>query len=216
VFALGRAQETLALIDRFKRRGLIPEETPVYTSGSMRAVSDLYDKTRFTTPRLNPEFQVFGVDQRRHPRGYTARLNALNEPSIHVASSGMMFERTLSYELATELIEDEKNGILFVGFAKEDSPAARLIEAAEKGKGTMITFDGMRGPQEVNCEVGRFRFSGHSHRRDLIQLVEQLKPNKVILVHGDEPARAWMADNIRYFYPDVDVFLPRYGEPLSL
>ena len=216
VFALGRAQEVLALIDRFKKRGLLPEEVPVYTAGSMRAVADLYDKTRFFTPRLNPDFQVFGVEQRRLPRGDAAKQNALSEPSIHIASSGMMFERTLSNALAQRLVEDEKNGIFLVGFSKEDSPADRLLKAAAEGKGTEVLLNGADEPQPVNCEVERFRFSGHSHRRDLIQLVEQLRPKKVILVHGEEPARTWMADNIKFFYPEVEIFQPKAGEPIEV
>ncbi|HET6569288.1 MAG TPA: MBL fold metallo-hydrolase [Rhodothermales bacterium] len=216
VFALGRAQEVLALIDRFKKRGKLAEDLPVYTAGSMRAVAEVYDQTRFITPRLDPGFQVFSVEQRRIPRSGAAKLNALAEPSIHVVSSGMMFERTLSNELAQGLVEDEKNAVLLVGFAKEDSPAHRLMEAAAQGKGTEVVLDSMVGPQPVNCDVERFRFSGHSHRRDLIRLVEMLGPKKVVLVHGETDARRWMADNIRFFYPDIEVFMPKIGEPLEL
>ena len=215
VFALGRGQETLALIDRFKRRGLIPD-VPVYTAGSMRAIADLYDKTRFSTPRLNPEFQVFGVPQKRLPRSQNAVRKALAEPSIYVVGSGMMFERTISNELAQMIVEEEKHGIFFVGYAREDAPAGRLLEAAAQGKGTEAVINRARGPQPVHCDVGRFRFSGHSHRRDLIQLVERLRPRKVLLVHGEEKARAWMADNIRFFYPDVDVLMPEIGEAVRL
>ena len=216
VFALGRAQEVIALVDRFKRRGVLPEDVPVYTAGSLRAIADVYDKTRFFTPRLNPDFQVFGVEQRRLPRSETAKLNALREPSIHVVSSGMMFERTISNVLAQELVEDEKNGIFLVGFSKEDSPADRLLKAAEEGKGTDVRLNGSDKMQPVNCEVERFRLSGHSHRRDLIQLVEKLRPKKVVLVHGEEDARTWMADNIKFFYPEVEIFRPKAGEPLDL
>ncbi len=216
VFALGRAQEVLALIDRFKRRGHLPEEVPVYTAGSMRAVADLYDKTRFATPRLNPEFQVFGVEQRRLPRGQAAKEAALNQPGIYVVSSGMMFERTLSNQLAQLLVEDEKNAVFLVGFSKEDSPAQRLLAAASEGPGTEVVLDKETGPQPVRCEVQRFRFSGHSHRRDLIQLVETLAPRKVLLVHGENGARTWMADNIRFFYPEIEVLLPEAGAPLEV
>ena len=216
VFALGRAQEILALIDRFKRRRIIPEDVPVYTAGSLRAIADVYDKTRFVTPRLNPDFQVFGVEQRRLPRGETAKLNALNEPSIHVVSSGMMFERTISNALAQELVESEKNGIFLVGFSKEGSPADRLLKAAAEGKGTDVRLNGADETQPVNCDVERFRFSGHSHRRDLIGLVEKLRPKKVLLVHGEEDARTWMADNIAFFYPEIEVFRPEAGEVLDV
>jgi Cft2 family RNA processing exonuclease len=216
VFSLGRAQETLALLDRFKRRGQLPEDVPVYTAGGMRAVADLYDRTRYTTPRLDQDFQVFNVDQRRFPRSHAAKLSALEGPSIHVFSSGMMFERSLSNWAALHLVEDEKNAVFLVGFAKEGSPAARLQEAAARGQGTPVVLDPARGAQPVNCEVERFRFSGHSHRRDLIHLVEKLKPAKVVLVHGDPDARLWMDDNIRFFYPEIEVFRPRAGEVLDL
>ncbi|MEX1055814.1 MAG: MBL fold metallo-hydrolase RNA specificity domain-containing protein, partial [Rhodothermales bacterium] len=156
------------------------------------------------------------VEQIRLPRKREAQLGALVGPSIHLASSGMMFERTNSNRLAQELVEDEKNAVLLVGFSREDSPGHRLLTAAAKGKGTEALLDRLRGPQPVNCEVDRFRFSGHSHRRDLIQLVETLKPRTVALVHGDEEARRWMADNIRFFYPDVNVVVPRFGEPVTL
>lgn len=215
VFSLGRAQEILALIDRFKQRGHLPADVPVYTAGGMRAIADIYDTTRYNTPRLNPDFQVFDVEQRRMPRSRTAKRNALEGPSIHVASSGMMFEGSLSNWVAQRLVEDEENAIFLVGFAKEDSPARRLLDASQNGTDGVI-LDKHVGMQPLQCEVERFRFSGHSHRRDLIQLVERLAPKKVVLVHGDPAARQWMADNIQFFYPEIEVFLPEAGKPLDV
>lgn len=216
VFALGRAQEILAVIDKFKSKGKIDADIPVYTAGGMRAVADLYDKSRHTTPRNDPEFQVFGVPQKRLPRSNKATKEALSQPSIHVVSSGMMFERTISNRLAQELVEDEKNGIFLVGYAKDDSPARLVLEAAKQGKGNEVVLDRLIGPQTINCDVERFRFSGHSHRRELLQIVEKLKPKKIVLVHGETEARQWMADNIKYFYPEAEIVLPEHGEIVSL
>ncbi len=214
VFALGRAQEVLALIDRFKRRGRIPETVPVYTSGLMRGVADIYDRTRYSSPRLDPEFEVFGVDQKRMPRSRAAAATALQEPAIHVASSGMMLENTLSNRLAQRLMSDEKSGIFFVGFVKEDAPGHRLLEAAENG--AEVSLDALHDPQKVRCEVAKFRLTGHSNRRDLISLVERLNPNVTVLVHGDPEARSWMADNIAFFHPQTEVVLSEQGQPLTL
>ena len=216
VFALGRAQEILAVIHRFQEKGWLSTDIPIYTAGSMRAVADLYDKTRYTTPRLDPEFQVFGVPQKRLPRSERGTIEALSRPSIHIMSSGMMFERTISNRLAQQLVEDEKHGILLVGYAKEDSPAQMLLDAAEQGPGAEVVLDRATGPQPVHCEVQRFRFSGHSHRRDLLRIVEKLKPRTILLVHGEEEAREWMADNIRYFYPAADIILPKFGETITV
>jgi predicted metal-dependent RNase len=206
----------IALIDRFKQRGLIPEDTPVYTAGLMRAISDVYDKTRFSTPRLNEDFQVYGVDQTRLPRSEAATLAALSEPSIHVVGSGMMFEGTISNKLAQRLVSSEKNGIFLVGYTRPDSPGHLLLEAARTGPGTEVVIDKAVGPQPVHCSVGRYRFSGHSHRRDLIQIVEQLRPKKIVLVHGETESRTWMYDNIRFFYPDIEVLSPESGEVVDL
>jgi Cft2 family RNA processing exonuclease len=216
VFALGRAQETLALLDRYKQRGIIPADTPIYTNGQMRAVADLYDKTRLATPRLNPEFEVFGVDQQRFPRNDEAGRRAVGEPSIHVVSSGMLFERTLSNTLAQWLVEDDRHGIFFVGFSKEDSPGDRLLKAAAEGKGTVVVLNEEGGEQEVHAEVARFRFSGHSHRQDLIQLVDRLRPKKVVLVHGETEAKHWMRETLQRFYPGTEVVLPEQGVEIEV
>lgn len=216
VFAMGRAQETLALVQRCKLRGVIPDDTPVYTAGGLRAVSDLYDKLRFTTPRLDHEFQVFGVEQKRLPRSTEAIAATLEQPGIYVISSGMMFERTLSNKLAQMIIEDEKNGVMLVGFAREDSPAHRLLEAYAQAPGTEAVLDEDIGPQPVRASVERFLMSSHSNRRDLISIVDRLAPKHVILVHGEEEARTWLADNIRFFYPDVTVHVPGNGDIVEL
>ncbi|GAB5518139.1 MAG: MBL fold metallo-hydrolase [Rhodothermales bacterium] len=217
VFALGRAQEVLALIGRYKDRGIISDRIPVYTAGSMRAIADVYDKSRYATPRLNNEFEVFGVSQRRLPRSNQRTREALREPSIHIVASGMMFERTISNRLAQVVVEDEKSAIFLVGYTRDDAPAGALVAAAaEDGPDVEVTLDKLVGPQPLKCEVDRFRFSGHSHRRDLIQLVEKLQPKKVLLVHGESEAREWMADNIGFFYPDVEVLSSELGEEIEI
>lgn len=219
-FALGRAQEVLALIARYKHRGRFPKDTPVYTAGSMRGIASIYDLTRHSTPRVDPEFEVYSVEQQRLPET-SARLDeALATPSIFVISSGMLFERTPSNRLAQRLVEDERNAIYFVGFAKEDSPGGRLLAAATvevaSGKAPTVVLDAERGPQGVRAEVRRFRFSGHAHRRDLIQLVEILRPSTVVLVHGEAGAKEWMKDNLEFFYDDLRVLLPAQGEELEI
>jgi cleavage and polyadenylation specificity factor subunit 3 len=218
-FALGRSQEMLALVDRFKQRGLIPAETPVYTTGQMRAVAELFDRTRHSSPRLDPEFEVFGVQQVRTPRNDENLLRTLDEPCIHIASSGMMFERTLSNTLARMMVEDERHGIFFVGYAVEHSPGARLLEAVEEhGPGAEVVLDTSNGaePQRVRAEVRRLRFSGHAHRRDLARLVERMRPREVILVHGETAAKTWMRDELARLYPDLPVHVPASGEEVVI
>jgi len=221
-FALGRAQEVLALIDRFKRRGLVPAEIPVYTAGQMRAVADVFDRTRFTSPRLDQDFEVFGVEQKRSPRSDDALLRTLDEPGIHVSSSGMMFERTLSNKLAQYMLGDPRHGIFFVGYSVEHSPGAKLLAAAEaaaagEGPGEVV-LEPSNGAEAyaIKAEVARFRFSGHAHRRDLVALVGKMQARKVVLVHGEPEAKAWIRDEILAQHPEVEVVLPEQGQEIEL
>jgi len=216
VFSLGRSQEILALIDRYKRSGLIEDDIPIYTAGMMRAISDIYDRTRFTTPRIDDEFKVYGVDQSRLPRSNSGLSDVLKKPGIIAVGSGMMFERTISNRIAQRLIEDEKNGVFLVGFARHDSPAHKLLDASLEGPDAEVELHPAKGPQPVRCAVDRFRFSGHSNRRQLLELVDRLRPKTIILVHGEPEARDWMADNIRYFHPDVDIWVPDRGEIITV
>ncbi len=215
VFALGRAQEILALLYRFRNKGQLSSDIPLYTAGGLRAISSIYDATRGWTPRVDPGFQVFDVEQRRMPRGETAKRKALAEPSIHVVTSGMMFENTLSNWVAQQLLEHEHHAILFVGYCKEDSPGGRLLEASANGSEGVV-LDKRAGMQPLCCEVQRYRFSGHSNRRDLIRLATALKPRTTLLVHGETLARSWMAENLISAGLQSDILLPQSCEPIEL
>ncbi|GIV61120.1 MAG: hypothetical protein KatS3mg043_2209 [Rhodothermaceae bacterium] len=208
----------LALIDRFKRRGIIPSEVPVYTAGSMRAIADLYDKTRFSTPRLDPDFQVFGVPQKRLPRSRQALRQALSEPSIYVVGSGMMFERTISNEIARMIVENEKDAIFLVGYTREDAPAGRLLEAAAQGKGTEVVLDKGQGAPAGPLRRRRASASAATAIAATCSgLAGRLQPRRrwCSSTARTAPGR-WMADNLRFFYPEIDVIVPGLGDVIRL
>ena len=216
VFVMGRAQEMLAMLHRLKTEGDIPADVPIYTAGSLRAISGLYDDTRTTTPRLDEEFKVYDVEQERVPYSSDAKADVLDGPGIMVVSSGMMFEPTLSNILARRIVENERDAVLIVGHAVEGTPARRLQEAAAEGPGSPVMLADGHGPQPVYCTVERFRFSGHSHRRDLLSIVDRLAPETVLLVHGEPAAQDWMQHAIEEQHPSIDVRRPDWGDLIEL
>ncbi len=216
VFVMGRAQEMLSMLQRLKDEGTIPRDVPIYTAGSMRAIAGLYDDTRETTPRLDEDFKVYDVDQERVPYDSDEKTEMLEGPGIMVVSSGMMFEPTLSNVLARRIVENERDAVLIVGHAVEGTPARRLQDAAEEGPGAPVMLAEGHGPQPVYCTVERFRFSGHSHRRDLLTIVDDLAPETVLLVHGEPEAQAWMQDHIDAQHPEIDVRRPDWGELIEV
>jgi len=214
VFMLGRAQEILALLGRFKRENLINPETPVYTAGGLREISRIYDDYRLSTPRLDSDFEVYSVEQLRFPKTHKARRRALNQPGIHVLTSGMMIERTLSHQIAVDLLEHERHAIFFVGFSKDDLPAGRLLHAAKSGA-EGIVLDPDRGVQPIACEVDRFRFSGHSHRKELTEIATRLQPKTIIMVHGETDAKRWFKEELGRKCTGARILAPDQGELVS-
>ena len=79
-----------------------------------------------------------------------------------------------------------------------------------------MVFEDLEGPVTVRAAVERFRFSGHAHRRDLIEVVDRLKPRTVVLVHGETAAKRWMKENVEHAFPDVRVEVPEQGEAIEL
>ncbi|MDE2730739.1 MAG: MBL fold metallo-hydrolase [Bacteroidota bacterium] len=215
VFMLGRAQEILAMLGQFRRSGRLDPEVPIYTAGGLRNVSRIYDATRYDTPRLDPDFEVSCVEQRFFPRSYKAKRRALREPSIHVLSSGMMIENTLSNWAANQIVENEKHAVFLVGFAKEDLPAGQLLQAAAE-RAESVVLDRRLGPKVLACEVERFRFSGHSSRQDLLGLIDAMNPGKVVLVHGETAARDWMIAQLADRQPGLEVASPELGERIEI
>ncbi|MCS3632891.1 MBL fold metallo-hydrolase [Salinibacter ruber] len=216
VFVMGRAQEILVLLGQLKREGAIPADVPIYTAGSMRAIAGVYDDTRNTTPRVDASDEVYAVDQERVPYESEAKREILEGPGIMVVSSGMMIEPTLSNVLARRMVENEDDAVLLVGHPAEGTPARRLQDAAAEGEGAPVMLADGHGPQPVYCTVERFRFSGHSDRRELLSLVERMTPETVLLIHGDPDAKDWMAEHIKEAHPETEVHRPDWGSVLEV
>ncbi|MCS3683477.1 MBL fold metallo-hydrolase [Salinibacter ruber] len=216
VFVMGRAQEILVLLGQLKREGAIPADVPIYTAGSMRAIAGVYDDTRNTTPRVDASDEVYAVDQERVPYESEAKREILEGPGIMVVSSGMMIEPTLSNVLARRMVENEDDAVLLVGHPAEGTPARRLQDAAAEGEGAPVMLADGHGPQPVYCTVERFRFSGHSDRRELLSLVERMTPETVLLIHGDPAAKDWMAEHIKEAHPETEVHRPDWGSVLEV
>ena len=146
------------------------------------------------------------------------------EPCLVVAHVGAAHEG--SAETALGLIEAAfKSGADAIAFQvfRTDALLVRRHRERQEMEAVELSprdwrrvLEAARGPQPLHSRIVRFRFSGHSHRRELIGLVDRLQPSRVILVHGDADARTWMANNIRFFHLDVEVVNPEIGEEIPL
>ena len=207
VFAVGRAQELMVVLEEYMRHGLI-EEVPIYIDGM------IWEATAIHTAR--PEYlskdlrdQIFHMG--RNPfvsdmfekvqnRDQRKEIVESRQPAIILSTSGMLTGGN-SVEYFKWLCEDDKNTLIFVGYQSEGSMGRRV----QKGwKEIPLEDDDGRTRQFfVKMEIKTINgFSGHSNRRQLMEYVKRLnpRPEKVITCHGDPYKAVDLASSIHRSY----------------
>lgn len=190
VFAVGRSQEIMMLLEEAHRRGEFEGE--VYLDGMIweaTAIHALYPE--YLSPSLrklifqdeNPFLSEIFI-QVRKPEDRQAIVDG--GPSVILATAGMMTGGPV-LEYFKHLAPDPKNTLVFVGYQSEGSLGRRIQkgwrEIPLRGK------DGRMEVVEVKMRVETIDgFSGHSDRNQLINYVKRLspKPSRIVCCHGEE------------------------------
>src|SRR5437868_2739590 len=212
VFALGKTQEILALLHKFRRQRLLPE-FPIYIGGLSSKFTDIYDRRAHTTRRQLSRLKLMREVAPFILNDETVRDTALRGGRVYVLSSGMMIPKTLSNVFARRLIENPQHSIFFVGYANPESPAGLLRDAGTAGE---VALDPDKPPQRVHCNIEQFQFSAHATREALIEYARKLSPRKVVLVHGDPPAVEWIRATLSAALPASEMIVPPPGVELDL
>lgn len=212
VFALGKTQEALAMFWKFRREKLLGD-FPIYIGGLSSKLTAIYDRrsnqTRRQLPRLQlmPELAPFVLN------GQTIGDASARAGRVYALSSGMMTSKTLSNIFARRVIENPQHSILFVGYADPESPAG-ILQSARAGDRVQLDPDQLA--QTLRCHVEKFQFSAHASRESLLAFARKIAPKKILLVHGDPPAVAWMRTQLAAELPESEVIVPGSGVELEL
>ena len=192
VFAVGRSQEVMIVIEQLMRNGNI-KNVPVYMDGMIweaTAIHTAYPEylnanlrnlifQRGENPFLSEIFQnVDHVDKRQEVVNNP-------EPCIVLATSGMLNGGPVM-EYFKNWAEDAKNTMIFVGYQAEGTLGRRLqrgwseVPFTERGKAITIKVR-----MQIETAEG---FSGHSDRKQLVNFVSTInpKPDRIIFGHGEE------------------------------
>jgi Cft2 family RNA processing exonuclease len=212
VFALGKTQEVLAMLYKFRRERLLPE-FPIYIGGLSSKMTDIYDRRAHMARRQLPRLQLMREATPFILNEETVRDAPLRPGRLYVLSSGMMIPKTLSNVLAQRLIENPEHSIFFVGYASPESPAGLLRDARTNGE---VPLDPDKPVQRVRCTIEQFQFSAHATREALIDYAKKLAPGKIVLVHGDLPAVEWMRGTLSAALPQSEIIVPAPGIELEL
>ena len=125
----------------------------------------------------------------------------------------MMAEHTMSYRMAEKMLPYDHHGIFFVGYIDPAMPGQRVM-SAHRGQILRMTDGGRAIP--VACRIERFYFSAHSNRRQLMTLIEDLKPRWTLLVHGELEAARWFEQEIKRRKLPTEVIIPEEQKEILL
>ncbi len=192
VFAVGRSQEVMLVLEDKMREGKIPR-VPVYLDGMIFEATAIHTAyPEFLNSQLRTQIFQQGdnpflsdIFHRVDSSQMRSGILDSKDPCIVLATSGMMSGGPVM-EYFRAWASEEKNGLLFVGYQAEGTFGRRL----QRGMAEATFLDGSRQASvPVKIDLATIEgFSGHSDRVQLMNFVASLdpRPQRVILNHGEE------------------------------
>ncbi len=213
VFALGKTQEFLLLIHECKEQGLLDWDTPVHLGGLGTKLTQIIDRYNGPVRRNRKGFELLRDTGVNLPNRKRKGPIEANPGHLYALSSGMMTENTTSNGFARGFIDNPRNAVCFVGYADPDSVAGGILSAKN---GDEIVLDRRWEPVPLRAEVARFDFSGHATRDDLRAFAKDVRPKKIVLVHGEPDALEWFREALQRDLPGTEILIPIPGMPVDL
>lgn len=214
VFAMGKTQEVLTMIQNAKEEGTLPD-VPVTIGGLSTKMTAIYDRYAENANRRRDNFRILrDMDLRAgtRRRGQTVPIR-YQERAIYALSSGMMSENTVSNNFARSFLPNPANSLHFVGYSDPSTPSYGIRQAKQ---GDMVSLDKRKEKVKLGCDVKEYNFSGHADRQQLLDFICGTRAKKILLVHGDAPATAWFKEQLESLLPKSEIIIPQPGENHSL
>ncbi|RDX44865.1 Metallo-hydrolase/oxidoreductase [Lentinus brumalis] len=220
-FALGRAQELLLILDEYWSKHPDLHNVPIYYASSLArkcmAVYQTYIhtmnanvRTRFAK-RDNP-FVFQHITNVPSTRGWERKI-ADGPPCVVLASPGFM-NNGPSRELLELWAPDSRNGLIVTGYSVEGTMAREILIEPEE-------ITGVKGntiPRKISVDY--ISFSAHVDYSQNSEFMELVKPQHIVLVHGEATGmgrlKAAMQDRYKSRDEEVKIHTPRNLETLEL
>ncbi|XP_052755711.1 cleavage and polyadenylation specificity factor 73 [Galleria mellonella] len=182
VFALGRAQELLLILDEYWSLHPELQDIPIYYASSLAkkcmAVYQTYINAM--NDRIRRQIAINNPFVFRH----ISNLKGIDHfedigPCVIMASPGMM-QSGLSRELFESWCTDPKNGVIIAGYCVEGTLAKTILSEPEE----ITSMSGQKLPLKMSVDY--ISFSAHTDYQQTSEFINILKPPHVVLVHGEQ------------------------------
>tara|TARA_Y100000310_G_C20662825_1_gene805725 strand:- start:537 stop:2423 length:1887 start_codon:yes stop_codon:yes gene_type:complete len=216
---LGRAQETMLIIEDAIKQGRLPK-IPVYIDGMIWDINAIH--TAYPDFLSGNVRNLIFQDKNPFISDIFSRVGSSSErkkvieggPCVVLATSGMLVGGA-SVEYFREFASNKKNSICFVCYQGVGSLGRQVQEGIKELK---MTHDGKEEDIKVNLEVHTIPgLSAHSGRNELLAFINksQPKPKRVIINHGEASKTLDLASTL-YKINRIETTAPRNLETIRI
>lgn len=195
VFAVGRSQEMLALMNKY---GLIDR---TFIDGMAKAATEIVE--RHPTYIRNVDVLKGAIRRAMWVESPRNRKHALEGGSVILTTSGMLNGGPV-LDYITKLNKESK--IFLTGYQAEGTNGRKLTE------GNPLDIDG--DEFRVRTPVSIYDFSAHAGKTDLHRYVKESDPETVVCVHGSEENVNALAADLKL--EGFNAIAPKVGETINI
>ncbi|KAG5440228.1 hypothetical protein PCANB_001798 [Pneumocystis canis] len=216
VFALGRTQELMLIIDEYWHNHPELHSIPVYYACSLAKKCMTVYQTYINT--MNNKIRK--VFEQRNPFifRYISSLKSLDQfedigPCVMLASPGML-QSGVSRALLEKWCPDPKNGLIVAGYCVEGTMAKHILNEPSE----IISLSGQKIPRRMTIE--EISFEAHVDYIQNSQFIDLVNANHIILVHGEQNNMGRLKSALLSKYShrkdEVHIYNPKNCETLKL
>ncbi|KND04435.1 uncharacterized protein SPPG_00164 [Spizellomyces punctatus DAOM BR117] len=216
VFALGRAQELLLILDEYWQAHPELHNVPIYYASSLakKCMTVYQTYTNMMNARIRQQVKISNPFQFKH----ISNLKSMSHfddvgPCVMMASPGML-QNGLSRELLELWCVDKRNGVIIPGYVVEGTLGKQILSQPDE----IVSMSGAKLPLRLSVEY--ISFSAHVDYRENSAFIEEVGAPNLILVHGDsnEMGRLRSALQSRYAEREVPLHIhtPKNCETVEL
>lgn len=212
VFALGRTQELLLILDEHWQAHPDLQDVPIYFASKLAAKALRVYQTyiNMMNERIRKQIAISNPFHFEH----ISNLKSMDDfddsgPSVVMASPGML-QSGVSRQLFERWCSDKRNACIIPGYVVEGTLAKKILSEPKD----IVALDGRILP--MNCTVEYISFSAHADFVGTSGFVEKLVPPNIVLVHGERNEMNRLKTALTKKFHDPKVYRPTIFTPANM
>ncbi|PVU89408.1 hypothetical protein BB561_005371 [Smittium simulii] len=216
VFALGRTQELLLILEEFWENHKELESIPIYFASTLAKRCMLVYQTYIHM--MNSNIQKMFATSNPFIFKHISNLNSIAHfddvgACVMIASPGML-QNGVSRDFFDRWAPDRRNGLVLTGYSVEGTLARTILSEPTE----VLTQQGVKISRRMS--INYISFSAHVDFTQNSQFIDEISPSNLILVHGEQSAmnrlKAALVSKFTEKEISMNIYTPKNTESVKM